>query len=278
MRIVPSLIALAGLAVGTPVARAEVSGLEPKVWLGIGFEDHGGMAQVTEVHPGTGAESAGLLADDQIVAIDGIPLSMAVGLPELVSMRTIGQRISIDLLRGGRHVRVTPRLTVKPTIDEIVYQRLIDRALPVLTLHDRHRAVVPSSEWARRPQVWMVFDAKCDRCAVAAADLRARLVESGGGAPTAPLRAVVLGHAEELDAYLARVPLLGTVWRVDRGEEPRFAMLRRFLSGVDIQNDGVLLVIDQRGVVRFATAVSAGEPAHEGACAAAARATRAWRP
>ncbi len=275
-------LALAAALAATP-ARAESPVAPPTVWLGIGFQGDAGIAHVTEVHPGTGAAAAGILPDDEIIAINGIPLSAAPnGLPELVSAHHIGQRIVVTLLRQGRDglrpLRVTPRLTAKPSTDEMVYQRLIDRALPALALHDRHGAPVPASEWARRPQVWMVFDAGCDPCAAAATTLRAHMMASDDEAAATPLRVVVLGPKVELDAYLARVPLLGTIWRADRGEESRLGIVRYFLSGLDIKNDGVLLVVDHRGVVRFATAVSAGEPAHAGACAAAARATRAWRP
>src|SRR5690606_2186899 len=127
-----------------------------------------GIAHVTDVHPGTGAAAAGIQPDDVIVAVDGIPLNAVNRLPALVTERKVGQRITVTLLRRnvdgfyGEPMTVAPRLSAMPTTDEIVYRRLFDRALPGLTLFDPHGAAVPTADWARRPQVWMVFDARCD--------------------------------------------------------------------------------------------------------------------
>lgn len=280
----PALALCATLALASTLARAETDAPPPpKPWLGIGFEDMSGIARVTDVHPGTGAAAAGLQPDDVIVEIDGIALSTTHSLPDVIKERKIGQRITLTVVRPnpegiGEPIRLTPRLTAMPTTDELVYRRLFDRTLPALTLFDRHGTLVPVADWTRRPQVWLVFDAHCDSCGGAAAALRSRLSSADDGAAEAPLRTVVLGQTVELGAYMARIPLMGTVWRIERGDEDRRNLMRFFLSGVDYRNDGVVLVVDHRGIVRFATAISAGESAHDGACAAAARAMRAWRP
>lgn len=296
MRTGASLVLVAAAVVAAP-ARAEVAAEDrARPWLGIGFEGQGGSALVTEVHPGTAASTAGLQAGDEIVAIGGEFLSMEHELPELVKGRNIGERLTIAFIRDGRLIRVTPRLTAKPTTDEIVYRRFIDHVVPAPTPFDRHGVEVPAAEWLRQPQVWMVFDVRCDRCAAEASALGARLAEDADGAtPPVPLRVVLVGQAPETAAFLARVPVVGTVWRVDRDQRSdvsvglggmggmgamgmRPAPLgRRLLSGLpDPTVDAVTLVIDAQGVVRFATAISAGESAHDGACAAAARFAR-WR-
>lgn len=278
-------------ALAAPPASAEVGTTTPaaRPWLGIGFDDLGGAARITEVHPGTAAATAGLQPGDEIVAIDGDYLSSLQGLPELVSGRQIGDRLPITFFRDGRRMKVRPRLTAKPSTEEIVYRRLVDRLVPAVTLYDVQGATVPATEWMRQPQAWIVFDVRCDRCAADAAALAARLTEEAErGEPSAPVRVVLVGRAQEAAAYLARVPVLGTVWRVDR-DEPldvstslgglgmRPAPLgRRLISGVDPDADGVTMVLDEQGVVRYATALSAGEAAHTGACAAAARVAR-WR-
>jgi hypothetical protein len=282
-----SLILAVGFGLGASASvRAETELLPPppKPWLGIGFDDQGtGIAYVRDVHPGTGASAVGLQPDDVIVEIDGRPLSPVVTLPLVINQHRIGQRITLTVFRVGpdgigKQLRLSPRLSAMPTTEELVYRRLFDRALPALTLFDRHGAAVPAADWTRRPQVWMVFDAHCENCSGAASALRTRLVESEDGAADVPMRTIVLGKPEELGAYMARVPIMGTVWRSERGDDERPFIYRYFLSGVDARNDGVILVLDHRGIVRFATAISAGDTAHEGACAAAARAARAWRP
>jgi len=285
VRLAPWLVGVAFALAAGASARAESDAPPPpRPWLGIGFADNGGIAQVTDVHPGTGAAAAGILPDDMIIQIDGIPLNPSVGLAKLVTARKVGQRITVTLLRRngdgyyGEPMTVTPRLSAMPTTDELVYRRLFDRTLPALSLFDRHAAAVPVADWTRRPQVWAVFTPGCDVCASAATALRTRLAASEDGAADAPLRTIVIGQHAELSAFMARVPLVGTVWRIDPGNDERRSVVRFFLSGVDPDLDGVVLVVDHRGIVRFATAMSAGEAAHDGACAAAARAVRAWRP
>jgi hypothetical protein len=276
------------LAMASASVRAETDAPPPpKPWLGIGFSEDGfGLPTVSDVHPGTGAAAVGLQPNDTIVSIDGTLLGPGATLPELITKHKVGDRVVLVVRRQGqygeRSVRLAPRLSAMPTTDELVYRRLFDRALPSLTFFDRHGGVVPSGDWTRRPQAWVVFDAHCDTCSEAATTLRRRLAESEDGAADVPMRAIILGGSEEVGAYLARVPVMGTVWRVERGDDPddpRAAnILRYFLSGVDFHNDGVILVVDHRGIVRFATSISTGDAAHEGACAAAARAARAWRP
>lgn len=293
VRSVPALVSLTfavalGLVASASVrAETEVEA-PPKPWLGIGFrEEPYGFPIVSDVHPGTGAAAVGLRANDTILEIDGVDLGPGVTLIDLMKQHKVGDRLTLIVERrgrlGDRRVRLTPRLSAMPTTDEIVYRRLFDRALPALTLFDRHGATVPTSDWTRQPQVWIVFDVRCDGCASAVSALRTRLAEADDGAAEVPLRTVVLGRHDELGAFMTRVPLMGTVWRTERGIDPEdpagaSTILRHFLSGVEDTNDGVILVVDHRGIVRFATAISAGEPAHEGACAAAARAARAWRP
>ncbi|MBZ0238739.1 MAG: PDZ domain-containing protein, partial [Deltaproteobacteria bacterium] len=175
MRLAPSLVGLALALAAGGGARAETEAPPPpKPWLGIGFSADGYSAEVTDVHPATGAAAAGLLPGDRIVEIDGIQLVPGVGLAEIISERRVGQRITIRLIRPspeglGEEAVVGARLSAMPTTDELVYRRLFDRALPGLTLFDAHGAVVPVADWTRRPQVWMVFDARCDACAGAAA-------------------------------------------------------------------------------------------------------------
>ncbi len=279
-------LALAAAALIAAPARGDVLDGEdgPRPWLGIGFEDGGSSARVTEVHPNTAASLAGLLPGDEIVAIDGESL-IGANLVPLIKERSIGDRMRITFYRGGRIVTVAPRLTQRPTTDEIVYRRMIDHVPPAVPVYDREGLPVPAADVTRGSQTWVVFDAACDACAAHAADLRERLAEDG---LRTPLRVVLVGGADEAAAYLARVPVIGTVWRMDRFDatDPMpyggFSMRPsplgiRFLSGVERDRDGVVLVLDRQGVVRFATSLSAGEAAHDGACAAAARLTRSWR-
>ena len=273
-----TLVVAGALAAPAASARAEA----PRPWLGITFDSNAGFgAIVTDVHPGTAAAAAGLQPNDEIIRVGDVTIGPGQELWPLVASHRVGARLPITFLRGGRAFRVAPRLTARPSSDEIVYQRLIDRALPRLELLDRQGGVVPDSE-QRRPMVWLVFDAQCDRCGGAASMLAQRLDEAAALGAGPLLRVVIVGSQEEADAYLARVPVVGTVWRTDRIDAAEARWIghdggRRLLVGLDPRIDCTVLVVDHTGEVRFATSISAGDAVHDGACAAAARAVVDWR-
>jgi hypothetical protein len=279
------LAVLAALAAAP--ARADVSD-EPDAatpWLGISYDSNRPLPLVTEVHPGTAAASAGLQPGDEIQDFDDMPLSFGIELAPLVIGHRVGDRVPIRFTRGDRVYNRVARLTAKPPIEEIVYRRFIDRLVPPVTPYDRHGAAVPAAERIRRPQIWAVFSVRCDDCAAQAAALAARLAESGvHGRSPLPMRIVLIGYADEAAAYLDRVPVVGTVWRMDTDARDEWGAVgeplgRRFLTALAGQEqvDGVILQLDENGVVRFATALSVGDQAHEGVCAAAARYARSWR-
>ncbi len=271
---------LAATAIAVPTAaRAEAA----MPWLGITFDAGSPYgARVIEVHPGTAAAAGGLQPGDEITAVGNDLIYPTTELWPLVSRYKIGARLPITFLRDGRRFRVAPRLTPRPSTDEIVYQRLIDQALPPLELVDRQGSRITAAE-RRRPLVWMIFDVHCDRCASAAAALSQRLDDGPGAeAGAGPLlRTVLVGAREEVDAYLTRVPVVGTVWRIDRVDPSALARAgeggRRLLAGLDPRVDGTVLVVDHTGEVTFATSVSAGDAVHDGACAAVSRAVVDWR-
>jgi hypothetical protein len=285
-----SVVLWLALAAAPAPAAADSIDERPDAWLGIGFEPAGRAARVIEVHPSTAASHAGLQPGDEIIAIDGDFLSDTLDLGKLISSHGIGARLRVTFYRGGRIMHVWPRLTVRPTTEELVHRRMIDHVVPAVPVYDRDGLLVPAVEYTRRAQIWLVFDARCESCADHVAAMRLRLAaddDGDDGVPRAPLRVVVVGAAVEAAAYLSRVPVVGTVWRMDRDDLSEAGssglgmrappLGRRFLSGVNVERDGVVLVLDRQGVVRFATSLSSGESAHDGACGAAARLTRSWR-
>lgn len=250
-------------------------------WLGITFETGSQFgARILDVHPGTAAAAAGLQPGDEITAVGTVSILPTTELWRVVSSHRIGKRLPITFLRDGQRHQVAPKLTARPAADEIVYQRLIDQWLPALDLVDRQGAKVAPTE-LRRPLTWVIFDARCETCATTAAEL----AEPGGELSTAraeaaaSLRVVLVGARDETDAYLARVPITSTVWRLERSES-RGAGLdpgRRLLSGLDPRTDGVVVVASHTGEVRFATALSAGDALRDGANTAISRAMLEWR-
>lgn len=257
------------------MARADA----PSPWLGITFDVGSRFgARVIDVHPGTAAAAAGLQPGDEITAVGNVSILPTTELWPLVASHRIGARLPITFIRDGQRYRVSPRLTPRPASDEIVYQRFIDHVMPPLELVDQSGVGVASAE-TRRPLAWLVFDARCDRCAGAIATLT-RSVDDEYGANLGlaeSLRVVVVGTREEFDAYLAQFPIASTVWRMERSAPASGDVSRRLLAGLDPRVDGAVLVATHTGEVTFATSLSAGDAVGDGARAAIARAFANWR-
>ena len=75
-------------------------------------------ALVPQVEAGSAADKAGIRAGDVIVAIDGDPIHKAHDLPIRVARHTPGDKVKLDIVRDGKHKRVT--VTVEAMPDEQV--------------------------------------------------------------------------------------------------------------------------------------------------------------
>jgi uncharacterized iron-regulated protein len=78
-----------------------------QVRLGVMIEDAGGSgARVTGVIPGGPGQRAGLVKGDLVVAVDGVEVKEASDVVYQVSLRKLGDRGSIEVVRMGEHVRL----------------------------------------------------------------------------------------------------------------------------------------------------------------------------
>lgn len=256
-----SRIAALALIAATVGARAE-----PVPWLGITYRPHrGGGAEISEVHPGSAAASAGLRGGDVILAIDGDDVYGSLG--PLIGRFGVGDRAPMVILREGRELRVAPRLRARPTSDEIVHQRLVGHDLPDLPLHDARGGAVSSADWRDRPVVMAIFDAKCDACAAAVSQLADRVSAAG---VDVSVDVWVLAQSEELAALLARVPLPARARGIDR------LQAASLIGGLEDAIEGAIAVVDHEGVIRYAAATSAGERGCDEAARVARRVVDDW--
>lgn len=256
--IVVAAIAAAMVAV-VPVAADEPA---PTPWLGISYQPlPGGGVEVTEVHPNTPAAAAGLRPHDVVLAANGQPI---YELGQQIRRASIGRRFPLVVSREGRRLLVTPRLTARPTPDELVHALLVGHDLPALTAVDALGVTVRRDSWRGRPMVAVVFDARCEACASALPGLADELAR-GGVAERATVRALVLADSQtEFEALRARVPLAIPAWRVERREGAAL------LGALEGRADGAVLVLDADTRIRYAAALSSGALAHDGACQVAA--------
>lgn len=87
-------------------------------WLGLTYkkatyENHLSLV-VKGVHPNSGCFTAGMQAEDQIIGVQGAVLSDMSQIQNAVSKGKTGQNIKLDVLREGKKISVTVKLTDRP--------------------------------------------------------------------------------------------------------------------------------------------------------------------
>jgi S1-C subfamily serine protease len=71
-------------------------------------------AHVNTVAPGGPAARAGIKPDDVIVALDGKPVDSMNGLIESLLQKNVGDKVVVNLLRGGARLSITVSLAARP--------------------------------------------------------------------------------------------------------------------------------------------------------------------
>lgn len=100
-----SLLLVASAAVAAP-------------WLGVtfkrtNFENHLAL-NVIGVHPESGCFTAGMVAGDLIVGVQGAPLTDISQIQSAISGRKAGQKIKVEIAREGKKQNLTVALTNRP--------------------------------------------------------------------------------------------------------------------------------------------------------------------
>jgi S1-C subfamily serine protease len=70
---------------------------------------------ITQVAPGSPADSAGLRVDDVVTAIDGTTLDSSQTVGGLIGRHTVGDRVNLTVLRGGQTLHLTATLVQRPS-------------------------------------------------------------------------------------------------------------------------------------------------------------------
>jgi peroxiredoxin len=212
-------------------------------WLGIGIDTGNAGVRVTDVIDETPAADAGLIADDEILAVDGVPVGTRPdALVATIRRYRVGDRIELLVAREGKRLRTSAVLGAQLSRHEVLYRRLVGKPAPAFdlpvvvgaasgALDDLRGQVVVVQFWA----TWCQPCQESHRALTALASARA----ADG------LAVVAISDESEaaLRSYVQRVPPAFTVLRDDGATTSAY-----HVGGLR----PVVVVIDRDGVVRYA--------------------------
>jgi len=238
-------IAFAVLCAAAPAAASKASN---PAFLGIGMDGGtSGPCTITSVEEGSGAEAARLQAGDVFERLDGAPVPSCDGLVGMITSRTPGTVIRLDLRRHGQPLKVKAELLTR---DEILRRRLVGQPMPATELlRVDDRALVDLSA-VKRTTIVGWFPTSCGGCdavlgAVARwsrerADRRAPIDVVAATADLSLRRSVAESYGQlKLAQRSLGLPLLVADFNI-------------YLQFAMKDSDRVhFLVIDARGVVQF---------------------------
>jgi peroxiredoxin len=215
---------------------------EPTAWLGVGIDRGEVGVLVTDVVDEAPAHTAGLLPGDEIVAIDGSRVAEPVDLQRRIRAKRAGQKVELRVLRDDRDFRVRVALEPMPDRNEILRRRLVDKPAPAFDLE----VIGGNQKGALRDlrgkvvlvEFWSTFCAACEASHTALSELASSRARDG-------LAVLVISRESEavLKHYLGKHRPEFTVARDADGEASK-----AFYA----QEIPTLVVIDRRGIVRFA--------------------------
>lgn len=245
------------LYAAAPAVPALANKASNPAFLGVGMEDAGGVrgagpCTITSIERGSGAEAASLQPGDVLVELEGAPVPSCDVLIALITARTPGTVVHLEVRRGMQPVKLKAELLTR---DEILRRRLVGQPLPpadLLRVEDR--AMVDLSE-VKRATIVGWFPTSCSGCGAVLGEVarwsreRERQERRSSQALVSVLAAVgdLSGRRSVLENYdqlkLAQRSLDVPLLAADFETYTRFAM-----KDIDRVH---FMVIDGRGVVQY---------------------------
>jgi hypothetical protein len=278
--VVASCASLPALAFGqaapaptAPVAAVAVPVEDERPWLGINISREGYLGVlVTDVIEDTPAEACGLLPGDEILEIDGVRVVDGDELIATVSSHRVGDDVRVVYLRNGETAITIATLSARiDDRNEVFHRRLVGRAAPPIdaTWSDgaakTKRKRLDNDDLRGDVVLLLLWSTSCLDCGPLAGALADFAADHAEG-----VRAFALSDEsdEALAASQQHAPLALPI-------AADLDCRRRFFLATEPLGQPALLVIDHRGVVRFAALDVTGEHGRlDDALLAASRALR----
>jgi peroxiredoxin len=243
--------AMAAPAAAQAVSAAAASSPQPP-WLGLLRPRQGVFGvQVAEVFEDSGAAAAGLVAGDEILFIDDLPVTSVGELVMVVQRHGVGERVMVRVLRRGSEFTVAVTLGARVDDRELLHRRLVGKSAPAATLRglDDDRVQDPSA-LRGRVAVLAFFSTRCDSCG----DVVSRLARWSVDRRDAVVMAVTAAEPALVATYLSRATMAVPVAVAEEEDYEQYGLL-----GARADSAVAFVVIDRSGVVRMAAVIGADD-------------------
>lgn len=233
-----SFLCAAGSSRAEPIVRVA----EPTAWIGVGIDSGEVGVVVTDVVEEAPAHAAGLLPGDEIFAVDGQRVAEPVELQQRIRARHVGQEVVLRVRRDKRDFTVRLKLEPMPDGNEILRRRLVDKPAPAFGVKVLGGSAAGKLSALRGKVVlvefWSTFCAACEATHESLSELATARGRDG---------LVVLAVSRESEAALKHYL---------NKHKPAFAIARdadgAATKAFYAEELPTLVVIDRRGIVRFA--------------------------
>jgi thiol-disulfide isomerase/thioredoxin len=203
------------------------------LWIGVGLEKS--TSRIDSVFEGSPAAKAGFRIGDEIVDVDGVPVSNVNEFRLQVARYRIGQKLPIALRRNGAAMSIVVEVAERPDLDDLAVTQLVGKPAPNLTatmLDGTVATIAPGKVTVL--DFWATW---CKPCELTRPTIEAVRTKH----PNIDIIGISNEDEATIRAYAAAHPITYSVARDDG------ASARSYLV------DGIprFVLIDKTGVVRF---------------------------
>jgi cytochrome c biogenesis protein CcmG/thiol:disulfide interchange protein DsbE len=214
---------------------------QARPWMGVAIEDKPEGVYVKDAISGTPAERAGIRKGDLIKKIDSTDIGSSQQLISYILSKGVGNEVIVYFERDQKPKQLTLQLEAKPDDLELIRKKIIGVKLPEFQLLKlKNKAAYTNNQIQGKVTVIEFWATWCPACVSS----HGRLSEFASENPNTRVLAVTDEEEGLVKEYVNRV-------------KPKFTTLRdpshEFMKFFSVTAIPMTVVVDQKGVVRFAT-------------------------